>query len=251
MKSLFNFEFIRLKNKQLLLLMPLIFLIIGIAGMLLSNVFYKEVNSEVKILSVLNAYNQFTFIFFSFIYIYIYSTDIKNGINIYITQIGFSLKQIVFCKTLLLYLISLVSSNITLTILFFTLGNQDTSYLFTLLLDLDLNLLFIIFFSLFLSLIFKNTMTATLICFAMFIVFNTANLLFWGLFNQADPNSISYNAILASLNQPIEQKSLASLEINLADYKYILILLPNIIWIVLLMLTNHLLLRKRGNNIEL
>jgi hypothetical protein len=251
MSTLFKFELLRLRNKKLLLLMPLVFIVIGIAGMLLSNMFFQEVNGQIKILSVLNAYNQFTFIFFSFIYIYIFSTDIKNGINVYMTQIGYSVKQIIACKTMIMYGVSLISSNLILIVLFFMLGNHDVSYLSTILLDLDINLIFIILFSLLLSLIFKNTMTATLICFAMFIVFNTVNMVGFGLFNQADPNSISYNAILASIGQTVTHRSLSKLEINLADYKYLLIMLPNAFWILLLMITNNFLIRKRGNKIEL
>lgn len=251
MSALFRFELIRLKNKKLLILMPLIFIVIGIAGMFLSNIFYKKVDGQIKILSVLNAYNQFTFIFFSFIYIYIYSTDIKNGINVYVTQIGYSLKEIIFCKTVILYVISFLASNCTLIILFFSLGNTDLTYLFTMLVDLDINLFFILLFSLFLSLVFKNTMTATLICFAMFIVFNTVNLMFFGVFNQADPNSISYNAILASIGEPVQQRSLSKLGINLANYKYLFLVFPSFIWISLLAITDSLLLKKRGNKIEL
>jgi ABC-type transport system involved in multi-copper enzyme maturation permease subunit len=224
--------------------MPAVFIVIGLAGMLLANVFYEKVDSEIKILNVLNAYNQFTFIFFSFIYILVFAQDYKKGINVFMEQIGFSEREVLCSKGVWLYLISLLSTNITLIILFFYLGNNDISYLCTMLFSLDLNLIFIILFSMFLAVLVKNNMIATLICFAMFIVFNTANLLCFGIFNQADPNSISYNAIYQAIGEKVTQDTLNSLPFRLADYTLPLIILPNIVWIILLALTILFLTRK-------
>ncbi len=251
MKQLLKFELTRLKNRKLLLLMPLVFIIIGISGMILANVFYEQVDAKIKILNVLNAYNQFTFIFFSFVYIHIFATDFKKGISVYMAQIGYSLKTTLITKSIVLYLISVISSNITMIVLFYALGNSDFSYLFTLLFTFDINLIFIVLFSLLLSLLLKNSMTATLICFAMFIVFNTANLMFYGVFNQADPNSISYNAILKSIGEKVTHRTLSGISLDLVQYKYLCILLPNILWVTLLSSFILILIKKRGNKIEL
>lgn len=251
MKKLVNFEFKRLKNKKIIILLPILLLLIGFAGILLGNLYFKSGSDKVRLLQIYSAYVQFVFIFTSYVYISTFTNDYANGNYAFIKQIGYSFGKILFAKTIILYLITVVSTNLFLIIASFYLQCTDVSYLVILIISLNLSLLFVILFALFISLIIRKTTQATLVTFGAFIVFNITNLVTFGLTNPSDANSISFVTLQKLASLPITHDTLSTIDLDFIKYRYLLITLPSIFWIGLLLLVIIILVKKGVSKNEL
>ncbi len=234
MGKIIAFEFERIKNKKIIILLPFLLVLIGFAGILLGNLYYPEGDVDVRILQVYSAYIQFVFIFTSYVYISSYTSDFGNGNYAFMKQLGYSFIKVIVSKTILLYIITVIFTNLFLISASIYLGCTNIGYLIAIIISLDLSLLFVILFSLFISLLIKRTTQATLVTFGMFIVFNISNLLFYGLTNPSDANSISFVTLQKMSGLPITHDTLSTLSIDFEKYRYLFITIPSLIWIMML-----------------
>lgn len=124
--------------------------------------------------------------------------------------------------------------------------HNDIEYLILMLVTINLTLIFTVLFSIVLSLIFKKTMVATLIGYGLFIIFNIVNLVGLGLTNPADNNSISYVTLSSLAGQKVTHYSLSKSNIDFYQYKYQLITIPIIVWILILLTIIFAILIKRS-----
>ena len=230
---------------MLFLTLSLIFLI-GILGYILNVVFYSKVsNPRLSMLSLYNSYTQFSYLMLVYVFVYTFANDFSKGINIFMEQIGYSVKKVISAKVLVLSIIIIPLVDVIFLVMNFVYGNTDFKYLLLLILIVDLGLIFIISLSIVLSLFLKKTMPATLTLYGLYIIFNILNLFLYGATNPADGNSFSTyilhkligvssgNSYLDKLNVPIETWGV-----------FFAIAIPSI-WIALLAILISAKLRKK------
>lgn len=211
MKRLIKFEFLRLKNNKILFFLPLLLVIIGFSGILLNNVYYNETSTpQLMMFNIYNSYAQFTFLFVSFIYIYYFSEDFGKGSYSFYKQIGYSLSKCLFTKAFLLFIISVLTIDFFFIVTALALEINSLSYVLLLISSINVCLLFCIVFSLFLSMLFKKTMIATVINFAIYILCNILNLVAFGLSNPLDGNSLNTTTIKYLATGDLTHKSLST-----------------------------------------
>lgn len=219
MSKLFKFEFLRLRNNKLLILLPFLLIIIGFLGVLLNEIYFKSANDQIVLYNIYNAYAQFTFLFISFVYIFCFSEDFNKGIYSFYEQIGFPLRISLLVKSVLVFFISLITIDTYLIAAAIFLHIHNISYLAILIVSLNVCLLFSVIFSLFLSVLFKKTMIATIINFAIYIVCDVLNLVAFGLFNPLDGNSLNTTTIRYMATHVVTHRSLSQVNWNFNTWK--------------------------------
>ncbi len=246
MKRLFYFQFVRLKNQKLMLLLPILTLFIGGTGILLGYMYYGGINTapQMWLLSLYNSYTQFTFLFLIYIFVSFFTNDFTNGIYSYMKQIGFSLKKCIVAKMILLFLVTFGGTNLFFIFTSIVVGNKNYYYLLLMLLSVNLSLIFIILFTLLLSLILKKTMVATISGYLLFMVMNVINLFGFGLTNPADGNSISSITFRAISGREVTHYSLKTLNLDYSKYSLILTSGPTLVWIGIISVIIICLLKK-------
>lgn len=244
MKQLFVFEFKRMRNKKVLYFLPLIIMVIGIVGILLGNVYGNDMNDKVLILNVYNAFSQFAFLFLSFIYISVLADDFNKGSYKFFNQLGYRLGQCMFVKSFILLVVTLVVTDIFVIIYSLIINITDWSYVLLAMCSIDLGLLFILILSNVLSIILKKIMSATVISFALYIVFDFFNLLCYGLTNPCDANSLACVTLGQLAGIALTHDSLSRLSLNYFEHSWLFITFPNVIYSFLLMGVLLFLIRK-------
>lgn len=244
MNKLFKFEFKRLLSKKIIFFLPLILIAIGISGILLGSVYGNDLNEKVLLLNVFNAFTQFSFLFLSFIYISVLAEDFSKGNYKFLQQLGFSLGNSMMIKSLILYLISIVVADLFIIIYATIIAISDWSFVMLMVGTVDLGLLFIIFLSNILSIIFKRIMTATVISFVLYIIFDFINLVLFGLTNPCDANSISSVTLGQLAGLPLIHDSLSTLNLNYEQYSLVFTMLPSIIYCLVLFIVLYVLLKR-------
>lgn len=251
MSKLIKFEIKRMINNKILFLLPILLIIIGFAGMAISFATGNQENlPEIKFLSIYSAYTQLTYLVLIYVFINSFASDFSNGVYPFMTFMGFSTAKCIRSKLYILTFTSVLIIDIFTVIASVTLRNTNYNLLILTLVSLDLSAIFIILFSLFLSLTIKKSLPATLFGYAMFVVFDIVNLFLYGLTNQADQNSISTSTLYAiSGSGVIPNKNLMQLNLDFELNKYIYIFLPSLCWIVLLIIINTLILKRKSKHV--
>lgn len=246
MSRLFYFQYVRLKNQKLLILLPILLLFIGGSGILLGYIYYEDMNAnpQMWLLSLYNSYTQFTFLFLIYIFVSFFTNDFANGIYPYMKQIGFSIKKCIVSKAVLLFLIPFIGMNMFFVITSLAVGNKDCYFLFLILFSVNLSLVFIVLFTLLLSLLIRKTMVATLSGYSLFVVMNIVNFFGFGLTNPADGNSISSITFQAICGMEVTHYSLKTLDLDYNKYSLVLTAGPTVIWILIIFLAIMCLLKK-------
>lgn len=253
MSRLFEFQFVRLKNQKLIILLPVLILIIGGAGILLGYIYYKDadVDSRMWLFSLYNSYTQFTFLFLIYIFVSFFANDFKNGIYSFMNQIGFSIRKCIAGKAVLLFTITVIVMDLFFIITNFAVGNTDYYFLFLVLLSVDLSLIFIVLFTLLLSLSIRKTMAATIVGYLLFLAMNVLNFIGFGLTNPADGNSISSVTFQAMCGIEVEHYSLKTLDLDYNKYSLLLATGPTLVWIFIIFMAIMCLLKKESKLYEI
>lgn len=247
MKRLMMFEFKRMIRNKMLYLTLVLILMIGILGHILNIVFNSKITDpRYGLLSLYSAYTQFTYLMCGYVFVYTFSNDFSNGINIFINQIGYSMKKIILAKTLLLTLIVIPLVDIIFLVMNLIYGNNDYKYLILLISVVDLGIIFIILLAIVLSLFLKKTMPATLILYGLFIIFNISNLFLYGLTNPADGNSISTYVVQKLIGANPGNLHLDKLSMNIGTEGVFFAILVPLIWIIIFNMIVILKIRKKG-----
>lgn len=253
MKNLLLFQLKRLKNKNVLILLPCLLILIGFFGLFFGVVFYgKQAPPAMWLVSVFNAYTQFSFLFLIYIFVSTFTDDFHNGVYSFLKQLGFSYKQCLICKVISVYVICFIGTNIFMILTNLIGGNKDINFLLIILLSVNLSLVFIILLTVILSLVLKKTMTATLVGYGLFLIMNIINYIGFGLTNPADGNSISSVALrhLAD-NSMIEHYSLKRTTINFDKYGSLLAVMSPLIWDLILILIVLILVKREDKKNEI
>lgn len=234
MLKLFKFEYLRLKNNRTLFLLPILLIIVGFSGILLTQIYSSaNTSSHLTLFNIYNAYAQFVFLFISFIYIYTFSEDFAKGSYAFYRQIGYSLRKCLFVKVVLLYIPTalVVTLFIGLSALKFQI--HDFSKVMIAIVTINFGLLFCIVFSLFLSVIFKKTMFASVTNFIIYIACNILNLVFLGLTNPLDGNSLSTGMIKYLFLGNISNQSVVKTHWIFETWNFLFAIVPSIVYILL------------------
>lgn len=252
MKKLLVFQLIRFKNKNILLLMPGLLLGIGFMGLLLGVMVYGiNAAPEMWLVSVYNAYTQFTFLFLINIFVSTFSDDFTNGIYNFMRQIGCSFKQCIWSKAICIYFMTFIGTNVFILFTYFISANNDIKYLSTIMISVNFSLIFIILFAIILSLTIKKTMTATLIGYGSFLIMNILNFIGFGLTNPADGNSISSVTIRFLAGGSLDHYSLKTTNIDFQKYGFLLAILPVVAWDFILLMMVFFLIKREGKKNEI
>ena len=247
MRRLFAFQGIRMRNNRTLFLLPILLIIIGISGIFLGNLFGgSAATPKTRLLSLYNAYLQFTFLFLLYVFVSTFAKDFSNGTYTYMKQIGYSMTKCLVSKSVILVLCSFFVIDIFMIISSFVFHNTDFEFLVLMLFSINLAIIFIIFFAMVLSLTIRKTMPATLTGYGMFILLNIVNLVGYGITNPADGNSLSYTTFSALSGQTISHYSLSKVTIDYEKYRYILTTVPAFFWICILLIVVVLLLKRKS-----
>lgn len=244
MKVLLEFELKRLKYRKILMLLPLILITIGIAGILLGSAYHNDFTPKLNMLNVYNAYSQFAFLFLSYIYISVLTEDFSKGYYRFYEQLGYSLSKCLFVKSLILFIISIIVTDLFLIIYSSIINVADAQYIGLMLLSVDLGFLFILFLSNVLALIFKKVTIATVLSFALYIFFDFANLIAYGLTNPCDANSLSCVTFGQLSGLDLTHDSLSKLSLNFVDNSFIFTTLPAIVYCLILLGIITILIKK-------
>ncbi len=253
MVRLFQFQFIRLKNQKLIILLPILLLIIGGTGILLGYIYYNDIGAESRmwLFSLYNSYTQFTYLFLIYILVSFFANDFKNGIYSFMNQLGFSIRKCVAGKAVLLFAITVIIMDLFFLITNFAVGNEDYYFLFLILLSVDLSLIFIVLFTLLLSLVIRKTMVATIVGYLLFVAMDVVNFVGFGLTNPADGNSISSITFQAMCGMEINHYSLKTLGLDYDKYSLILATVPTLVWIVIIFVAIMCLLKRENKLYEI
>ena len=249
MLKLLKFEFKRLWKTKALVLLWILCVAIAVMGAVLNNFFYDGIDDSYrKLLSIFNAYTQFSYLILGFLFVTVFTRDNTNGIVNFYKQIGFSQLSQYTCKTIMLFLASVPLIAATVIICGIIYQNQDPGFLLTMLIAIIFSMLFIILLALFVSLILKNTLRSVLVFYGLFVLFNILNLAFYGLTNPADGNSIvtfcmsNWNGISAS------HYSLDKIAKDIIVYKKLICCFVPAGWCLLLLLVNMVLIKIKGRD---
>lgn len=244
MENLLKFEFKRLWSKKIIIFLPIILIAIGTSGILLGSVYGNDFNEKVLLLNVYNAFTQFSFLFLSFIYISVLAEDFSKGNYKFLQQLGFSLEKLMLIKLMILYLISIVVADLFIIVYATVINIPDWSFVMLMIGTVDLGLLFIVFLSNLLSIIFKRIMTATVVSFILYIIFDFVNLVLFGLTNPCDANSLSCVTLGQLAGLPLTHDSLSTLTLNYEQYSLLFTMLPSAIYCLVLFVILFVLLKR-------
>ena len=165
--------------------------VIAVLGMALNELFYKNDNNPMgKMMSIFNAYTQFSYLILGFLFVQTFAKDYPNGVVNFYKQLGYSLTQQYICKFLVMVICTVPCIDVVVLICNFAYGNNNMKFLLIELLSLTFTLGYIILLAMFVASILKNTVKAVLVFFGLFVLFNIINIVAWGLINPADGNSI-------------------------------------------------------------
>jgi hypothetical protein len=227
------------------LFLPLILILIGFSGILLSNIYSQNSDSRIIMFNIYNAYAQFTFLFVSFIYIYYFSEDFNKGGYAFYKQIGYSLKACFKIKSFILFLISAITVDIFLILAALFLKIGDLVFISTTIISMTICLLYNIVFSAFLSFIFKKTMVATVINFAIYIISNVLNLITFGLINPMDGNSLNTVIIKYLASNTVTHKTLSKFSDKFHPWEFPLSTVIPFIYTIVFIVILYLLTKEK------
>ncbi|GAB2023362.1 hypothetical protein RyT2_24380 [Pseudolactococcus yaeyamensis] len=235
MLNLFEFEYLRFKNNRVLFLLPILLIVIGFSGVLLTQIYTDgSISSYLTLFNIYNAYAQFVFLFISFIYIYSFSEDFSKGSYAFYRQIGYSLRKCLFVKLVLLYIPTalIVTFFIVLSALKFQI--HEILKIVIAVITINFGLLFCIVFSLFLSLLLKKkTMFAAVTNFIIYIACNILNLVLLGLTNPLDGNSLSTSMVKYLFLGNISNQSIVRTHWNFETQNFLFAVMPSIVYVLI------------------
>ncbi|MDR2044794.1 MAG: hypothetical protein LBQ15_10635 [Clostridium sp.] len=242
----------RLKNRKILLLLPILLLVIGAMGLVLGILFYgQDASPKMWLVSVYNSYTQFTFLFMIYVFVSTFSDDFAKGIYAFMKQVGYPLNQCIFTKAIAMYLVSFLGTNLFLIMTNIMSGNTDDPYLLMILVSVNLSLIFIILFAIVLSLLVKKTLAATLTGYGLFLLMDVLNFVGFGLTNPSDGNSISSVAIRVLAGQPLDHYSLSRMNLDFEKYGFLYATIPVLAWVLVLLLAVMFLVKKETDRNEI
>lgn len=245
MKKLFNLEMKRLYRSKVFLLMILLMILIGGLGIVLNQVFYKNMTDKRMILlSLYSSYTQFTYLVLGFIFVSIFAKDYQNGVYAWIIQMNYRMGQILLAKAATACVMIVPLIDIVFIATKVVCGIQDKAYLGLCILHVDFNILYIILLALLLSIIMKKVIQATLTMYGLFVVFNGANLIGYGMVNPSDSNSLCSYYLSKRLIDSQSHYSLSKLALSDKAMQFMSIGLP-LVWSLTLGILIVFLLRVR------
>lgn len=230
--KILKFELKRMYRSHILQLSMILLVMIGILGVVLYNIYYRDIeNSRYLLLSLYNSFTQFTYLVLAFIFVLVFCKDFQNGVYAWYKQLGISGKKVIIMKFVSLLITVLPIVNISLIIAQICIGNADIRYFVSIILFTNLNLIYTISLALFLSVMLKKVIVSTLVMYGMYIVSNGLNLCLFGLCNPADSNSATSYYLAKMLNPLQIHYSLNKIDISSSLLFFIAIAIP-LIWIL-------------------
>lgn len=191
MARLFSLEIKRLHRSKVLWMSIGLVCLIGGLGAILNQVFYSELNkSETLLFSLYNSYTQFAYLVLGVVFVNVFAKDFQNGVYAWIEQLGYPLYQVLLIKLASIVLLVLPLINLLFILVQVLYGKSDLSWFFECIYQVNVSVIYIILLALLLALVFKKVLSATLVMYGLFMVFNGGNFICYGLFNPADANSI-------------------------------------------------------------
>lgn len=248
MKKLFNLEMKRLYRSKVFLLMILLMVLIGGLGIVLNQVFYKDMADERMILlSLYNSYTQFTYLILGFVFVSIFAKDYQNGVYAWMNQMNYGMGQVLLAKVATACVVIIPLIDIVFIVTQVICGIQDKEYLGLCILHVDFNVLYIVLLALLLSIIMKRAIQATLTMYGLLVIFNGANLIGYGMVNPSDSNSLCSYYLSKVLIDSQSHYSLSKLTLSDGVMRFVSIGLP-LVWSLILgiLIVFMLRVRKKG-----
>lgn len=204
MNQLISFEWLRMLNTKRVIFLVVAFFVTGLSGILLGSIYADKGMTAVDIfLFIINAFNQFVFVFVAYFYIISITNDFEHHIFFMYHQYGIPIKNVIMCKVLLNLLVSILCTSLFLLGAFFLLEMDDYTLLFSGIIEVMFAVIFSVLFSTAIAFLCRKTMLAFIINFICFIFFNVGNLLFMGVLSPADVNGLPFSAIRMIAEKPI------------------------------------------------
>ncbi len=244
LKKLFLLELNRLKHSYTIFFIILLTIIIGVLGIVLNSIYYGDSNPEIGMLSVFNAYTQFTYLMLGFVFIHTFVKDYDKGITNFYLQQGYSLSKQTICKFTLLCVIVLPFIDVLLIIANLIYKNSDIQYLLKLIIIIELSTVYIILLAILIATLVKKSISAVLIFYGLFIILNVANIFTLGLLNPADGNSISTYLLSEYCGRTIVHFTLDHFKEQLLKYSDLLSIIIPFFYCLILLGVNTVLFNK-------
>lgn len=226
---------------MILILLP----VIGAAGIILGITMYGvDTEPKMKILSIYNAYTQFTYLVLIYSFISTFCNDFTNGSYSFMKQIGYGLRNNLITKSLILFVVNVVIIDIIFLIMNLIFQNHDYKYLFASIATVDLCIIVTLLLAMLLSVIVKKTMMATLIAYGLYVVMNVLNFVGYGIFNPADGNSISSVCLQVLAGLYTGHYTLGELEIPYEKIGYLISMAAPVIWSLILLIFVAIFIRR-------
>lgn len=246
MKKLLSLEFRRLKKNNTLILLVTLMVAIGIFGYILNIIFYPDSdNAKVGILSMYNAYTQFLFLILAYIFSNIFAGDFSRGITLFYRQMGVSLKKLIACKAMLVMALIIPAVDLIFVIVNILYKNSDWGYLLLVIACVDLGIIFTVVLSILVAVIAKKVMTATIVMYGLFLVFDVINTVSFGITNPADSNSLTTLVLSKFADSNFSNIYSEKMTIDFQTQGVFLALTIPIIWIILLAVSSFIIIRKK------
>lgn len=231
---LIKFEFSRLVHTKKIFLIEALLAVIGVSGIVLCAVFYSQIDdTRIGVMSLFNSFTQFTFLVLAYILVQQIAQDIQDGSVILLNYLGYSQNRILLSKLIVLSIVLLPSIDFFIFVGSFYYGCNDYSFIGLTILLLDFSVLLIIACAAAISSVLKRVGTATIAMYLFYLVSNILNLFCFGLFNQADGNSISTRALQEAIGISARHPSLDKLASMGANDLALLAIVASVVWITL------------------
>jgi len=226
---------------MILVLLP----VIGAAGIILGTTMYgADAPPKMKLLSIYNAYTQFTYLVLIYAFIATFCNDFTNGSYSFMKQIGYGIKENIRTKAIILFTVVVVFIDLFFLITNLILQSRDYKYLCTVIATVDFCVVFILLLAMLLSLMIKKTLPATLTAYGLFMVMNVLNYICYGIFNPADGNSISSVNLQLLAGLHTGHYTLGNLKMTSETVSYLLTIAVPAIWSALLLLLVVIFVKK-------
>lgn len=235
MTELVKFQFKRaLESKKIILTLGLMLLIL-IASYALWRVYYMPLGeSRYSVLTLYLVFTQFFYLVFAYLLVSVFADDIKSGAVVLFGYMGYGCLAIVLSKIIYCLVLFIPLTDLILVVWATANGCHDLGFLGEVIALLDLCIIQVVLLASFLSLIIKKTNIATIVMYGIYLCFNVINLLFNGLTNQADSNSLSTYTIQILSGMQRSQPLWHGIEDLSNDQLFIDSILINTFWIVLM-----------------
>ena len=246
MHRLLRFEFVRLIRSGVAAMTIALILAICILGMVLDYVCYSNNSPMASMISIYNAYTQFTYLILGFVFIQTFTKDYERGVNNFYIQQGYNMIDFYVSKFILLVLLTLPVIDTLLIAANILYNNSNVMFLAEMIIIVDLSIVYIILLSMAISILTRKVVQAVLIFYGFFILFNIGNLFLLGLFNPADVNSFSAYLLNLMANQNVTHYSLDGINLGSIQHKTIISVVIPLLDSIIILLVDVLLLNNKS-----